>query len=184
MLFRSYMEGLTLVDSDDEGGDGEDDEDDGEDKADEEDASLYDKIRRGLAKLDLKLSEFYDMNLRYSTDEYQQQLVLAIVGKRNSRTGKTIQNLEMRQLFGSSSEEDDGLLEKLLDCAKKAKYNAKVKMYTFTNKDDEFNLTAAPATIGDEAATNEISILRDVSHEKEEGILEYFLLEKIGRAHV
>ncbi len=173
------MEGLTFVDSDDEGSDEEDDVVDSDDKADEQDESVYGKIKWSLAKVDLKLAGFYDKNLRYSTDEYQQRLCVAIVGKRNNKTGKTLKVLEMRPLFGSSSEEDDGHLEKLLDCAKKAKYNAKVKMYTFTNKDNEFSLTSAPATIGDEAATNEIPILRDESHEEEDGILEYFLLEKI-----
>src|SRR6056300_26372 len=171
--------GITFVNSDDEGSDEEDDEVDSDDEADEQDGSVYDKIKRSLAKVDLKLCEFYDNKLRYSTDEYQQKLCVAIVGRRNNKTGKTIRLLEMSPLFGSSSEEDDAHLEKLLDCAKKAKCNAKVKMYTFTNKDDEFSLTSAPATIGDEAATNEISILRDVSNEEEDGILEYFLLEKI-----
>ena len=180
LIEEGDMEGLTLVDTDDEGNDEEDDEVDGDDKAEEQDESLYDKIRKGLAKLGLKLSDFYDMSLRYSTDEYQQKLVLAIVGKkRNNKTGKAIQALEMSELFGTSSEEDNGHLENLLDCAKKAKYKAKVKMYTFTYKNDEFSLTAEPATIGDEAATNEIPILRDASNEEENGILEYFLLEKM-----
>lgn len=168
-----------LIDSDDEHSDEEDDGVEGDDKADEQDESVYSMIQMKLAEVGLQLADYYDADLRYSAEDYQQKLCVAIVGKMTKKTKATIRKLEMLALLGTSIKEEEGHLRKLLDDAKNAKYNAKVKMYTFKIKDDVFSLKTTPVTFGDEAATNEIPILRDESTEKE-GLMEYFLLKKIG----
>ena len=166
-----------LIDSDDEHSDEEDDGVEGDDKADEQEESVYSMIQMKLAEVGLQLADYIDTDLRYSAEDYQQKLCVAIVGKMTKKTKATIRELGMKPLLGTSIKEEEGHLRNLLDDAKNAQYNAKVKMYTYKINDDVFSLKTTPVTLGDEAADNEISILRDESTEE---FQEYFLLKKIG----
>ena len=169
-----------MIDSDDEHSDEEDDGVGDDDKADDQDESVYSMIQMELAEVGLQLADYYDTDLKFSAEDYQQKLCEAIMGvRRTNKTKKTYRQLEMLPLLDTSIKAEEGHLRKLLDDAKEAKYNAKVKMYTFKIKKDEPILNATTVTIGDEAATNEIPILRDGTTE-EGGFTEYFLLKKMS----